>query len=107
MDGEETRIQTERKIRYLYLEKFRNKGGRFDISHILKSKAGKFWRQEEDGRMRKGRRLNFLSKALKKKGMPFMIWPSEQLLEDVDLENLDGEQATLLGLEMFLTDVKF
>jgi hypothetical protein len=36
-----------------------------------------------------------------------MVWPSETLLNDVTLEQLDGEQATLLGLEMFLTDIKF
>jgi hypothetical protein len=36
-----------------------------------------------------------------------MVWPSETLLNDVTLEHLDGEQATLLGLEMFLTDIKF
>jgi hypothetical protein len=33
--------------------------------------------------------------------------PSEQLLAEIDLENLDGEAATLIGLEMFLMDVKF
>jgi hypothetical protein len=105
--GEETRMQLDRKRRYTYLEQFRDKGGRFDIGHILKSKAGRYWRQEEDTRVRKGKRMGFLTKALKKKGMPFMVWPSDKLLEEVGLENLDGEQATLLGLEMFLTDIKF
>lgn len=33
--------------------------------------------------------------------------PSEILLKEIDLENLDGEAATLIGLEMFLMDVKF
>jgi hypothetical protein len=105
--GEETRMQLDRKRRYTYLEKFRDKGGRFDVAHILKSKAGKYWRQEEDTKVRKGRRMGFLTKTLKKPGTPFMIMPSDKLIEDIELENLDGEQATFLGLEMFLQDVKF
>ena len=33
--------------------------------------------------------------------------PSDTLLAQIDLDNLDGDSATKIGLECFLMDVKF
>lgn len=42
---------------------------------------------------------------MKRKEHAFVVFPSEILLKEHDLENMDGESATLIGLEMFLMDV--
>jgi hypothetical protein len=107
-DELETRWQAERRMRYDYLQKFRDAGGRFDIKYIIEdAKPTRMTLEKFQYNQKKGRRLAWLTKALKRGENPVTAVAAEKLLSNFHPDKLDAEEATKIGLELYLQDVKY
>ena len=89
-------------MRYEFIQKFRDAGGRFDISLIIEEGKKKEKSKKVDLTRKKAKRLTWLTKALKRGDDPVTAMPGDFLLKMFHPETLDADSATKIGIELYL-----